>query len=90
MTVPHKSLTRYIVEWGDLTPPFFYDLLPFTYGGMGVIPPYKIDSATDEIRRCHAQQRANELRNTVIPQGTLSYPSGNSPCVAPAEIEPPV
>ena len=38
--------------------------------GMGqrdeVIPPYKIDSATDEIRRCHAQQRANELRNTVM------------------------
>ena len=32
----------------------------------GVIPPYKIDSATDEIRRCHAQQRANELRNTVM------------------------
>ena len=66
MTVPHKSLTRYLVGRGDPHPAVFYDLLPFTYGGMGVIPPYKIDSATDEIRRCHAQQRANELRNTVM------------------------
>ena len=29
--------------------------------------------------------RANELRDTGIPQGTLSCPSGNSPCVAPAQ-----
>ena len=26
--------------------------------------------------------RANELRDTDIPQGTLSCPSGNSPCAA--------
>ena len=29
--------------------------------------------------------RANELRDTDIPQGTLSGSSGNSPCVAPAQ-----
>ncbi len=29
--------------------------------------------------------RANELRDTDIPQGTLSCSSGNSPCVAPAQ-----
>ena len=32
--------------------------------------------------------RASELRGTVIPQGTLSCPSGNSPCAAPAEMKP--
>ena len=32
--------------------------------------------------------RANELRDTGIPQGTLSCPSGNSPCVAPAQSSP--
>ena len=31
---------------------------------------------------CNLQ--TNELRDTGIPQGTLSCPSGNSPCVAPA------
>ena len=31
--------------------------------------------------------RANELRDTGIPQGTLSCPSGNSPCVALAEMK---
>ncbi len=34
--------------------------------------------------------QTNELRVTVIPQGTLSCPSGNSPCAAPAEMKPPV
>ena len=29
--------------------------------------------------------QTNELRDTGIPQGTFSCPSGNSPCVAPAE-----
>ncbi len=65
MTVPHKSLTRYIVGRGDLTPPFLRFAAIYIRRD-GVIPPYKIDSATDEIRRCHAQQRANELRNTVM------------------------
>ena len=32
--------------------------------------------------------QTNELRNTVIPQGTFSCPSGNSPFVAPAESKP--
>ena len=32
--------------------------------------------------------QTNELRVTVIPQGTLSCPSGNSPCAAPAQINP--
>ena len=31
----------------------------------------------------HGHQ-TNELRGTVIPQGTLSCPAGNSPCAAPA------
>ena len=34
--------------------------------------------------------RANELRDTGIPQGTFSCLSGNSPRVAPAESKPPV
>ena len=34
--------------------------------------------------------QANELRDTNIPQGTFSCPSGNSPCVAPAESKPDV
>ena len=38
----------------------------------------------------HNEHPTNELRGTVIPQGTLSCPSGNSPCAAPALIEPPV
>ena len=29
----------------------------------------------------HNEHPTNELRGTVIPQGTLSCPSGNSPCV---------
>ena len=33
----------------------------------------------------HNEHPTNELRGTVIPQGTLSCPSGNSPCAAPAE-----
>ena len=32
--------------------------------------------------------QTNELRDTGIPQGTLSCPLGNSPCVAPAESRP--
>ena len=38
----------------------------------------------------HNEHPTNELRGTVIPQGTLSCPSGNSPCAAPAEMKPPV
>ena len=30
----------------------------------------------------HNEHPTNELRGTVIPQGTLSCPSGNSPCAA--------
>ena len=30
----------------------------------------------------HNEHPTNELRGTVIPQGTLSCPSGNSPCRA--------
>ena len=33
----------------------------------------------------HNEHPTNELCGTVIPQGTLSCPSGNSPCAAPAE-----
>ena len=34
-------------------------------------------------RRCLSYTRANESCGTVIPQGTFSCPSGNSPCAAP-------
>ena len=38
----------------------------------------------------HNEHPTNELRGTVIPQGTLSCPSGNSPCAAPAQTKPSV
>ena len=37
----------------------------------------------------HNEHPTNELRGTVIPQGTLSCPSGNSPCAAPS-VESPI
>ena len=36
----------------------------------------------------HNEHQTNELRVTVIPQGTLSCPSGNSPCAALAQSSP--
>ena len=36
----------------------------------------------------HNEHPTNELRDTGIPQGTLSCPLGNSPCVVPAQTKP--
>ena len=36
----------------------------------------------------HNEHPTNELRGTVIPQGTLSCPSGNSPCAPAGQARP--
>ena len=36
----------------------------------------------------HNEHPTNELRDTGITKGIFSCPSGNSPCVAPAEMKP--
>ena len=70
---------------GGQRPPLRLRQVQMGYKRCAEVAPYGIIRYQTKPADAVHDHRANELRDTDIPQGTLSCSSGNSPCVALAE-----
>ena len=70
---------------GGQQPPLRLRKVQMGYKRCAEVAPYGIIRYQAKPADAVHDHRANELRDTDIPQGTLSCSSGNSLCVAPAQ-----